>query len=187
MVDRQVKGNGKKSLIMDNLKKNQLKKNNPKKESVKLNISVKQHKDLHQHVNPHLDHKEVPKGSYHPEGKKIHPMLSKGRLDWIWTKIKLGKFHPFPLVMILLLFIPLFVVLLLALGVKLPFSFTNIPILKNILNYVGIYSDKDLFVNATWVYWWPIFIGTIFIFKRIWCGGFCPFGLMTDIGNFLWA
>jgi len=142
------------------------------------------HEELHEHVNPHIHHSDVPHGTYHPDPTHEEPLKSRFRLDWIWTKIRIGKFYPFPLVAILLIGIPLIPVILLALGVPLPFSIAELPFLKGILNYIGIYSDKDLFVVSTWVFWWPIFIFTIIIFKRIWCGGFCPFGLVTDIGNF---
>lgn len=116
--------------------------------------------------------------------KNSSPMKSFLRLDWIYTKIRIGNFHPFPLLMMLLIGIPLIPLVLLALDFVLPITFTELPILKGMFNFIGIYSARDLFVNATWVYWWPMFIASIFIFKRLWCGGFCPFGLMTDIGNF---
>jgi polyferredoxin len=150
------------------------------------------HKELHSHVNPHVHHKEVHPSEYKPKTKDItspgvkkpEPLHSRFRLDWIFTKIKIKNFYPFPLVTILLLMVTLFPLILLALGSRLPFTIVNLPWLSALFDAMGIYNHRDLFLIGTWVIWWPLFIFTILIFKRIWCGGFCPFGLMTDIGNF---
>lgn len=144
------------------------------------------HEELHQHVNPHTHHSEVPKKLYQIEKKfaKEDTLKSRLRLDWLYTKLKIRNFYLFPITTIVLLALGLIPIVLGVLNVPLPMSIANLPFLKGILEFLGIYNDKDLFVISTWVYWWPIFIATIFIFKRLWCGGFCPFGLTTDIGNF---
>ena len=95
----------------------------------------------------------------------VEPLKSRFRLDWIFTKIRIGKFYPFPLIAILLIGIPLIPMVLLSIGVELPFSIVELPGVKPVVNYMGIFSDKDLFVTSTWVFWWPIFIFTILIFS----------------------
>ncbi len=157
----------------------------PKRKQKNKKIVQPSHEELSQHVHPHLAPEDVPKETFIPiTDIKVEPLKSRFRLDWIFTKIRIKKFYPFPLVAILFIAVPLIPTILLSLGIPLPFTVTQLPFLKGILNYIGIYSDRDLFVISTWVYWWPLFIVTILIFKRIWCGGFCPFGLITDIGNF---
>ena len=76
------------------------------------------HEEIHPHVNPHVDAKEVPEGTYHHD-KKVEtepPMKSRLRLDWIWTKVRIGKFYPIPIVTILLIGLPMIPMLLAALG-----------------------------------------------------------------------
>src|SRR3989338_7042642 len=105
------------------------------------------------------------------------------RLNWLYIKIKVKKVSIFPIAMIVLVLLPLFPLIFSSIGVDLGFS--QIPFLKGAMEKLGMYSDRDLFVNTTWVIWWPLFIVSIFFFRRIWCGGFCPFGLVTDIGNWI--
>ncbi len=110
-------------------------------------------------------------------GKKLYP------LQWIY-RLNIKNFHFFPLVIIVLLLIGVIPMILIAFGLPLPHQ-SQAPVVRDVLSKIGIFNDRDLFVTATWILWWPLFIGTIFIFRRIWCGGFCPFGLVTDMGNFV--
>ena len=135
------------------------------------NLLHPSHEEIHEHVNPHIRHNEVhPKlyqiGSEHAEEK---PLKSKFRLDWIFTKIKIGGFYPFPMITIIFLAVFLVQIILLGLGIKIPFTIVDLPFLQGMFEYLGIYNHKDLLVISTWVYWLPIFIATIFVFKRLWC------------------
>lgn len=105
------------------------------------------------------------------------------RLNWLYTKLKVKNFYFFPLGIIILILLPLIPLIFSTIGIDLGLS--QLPIIKDILAKIGVYSDRDLLVNTTWILWWPLFILTIFIFRRIWCGGFCPFGLITDFGNWV--
>ena len=129
-----------------------------------------------------LDGQPLPAGVMPPQletgfGKKLYP------LQWIY-RVNINGFHPFPWVMMILLLVGVIPMILYSVGVPLP-QISSIPFLKPLFNSLGMYSDRDLFVSSTWLIWWPLFIFTILIFRRIWCGGFCPFGLITDIGNFV--
>jgi polyferredoxin len=133
---------------------------------------------------PHigLDGKPLPDGVMGPKletgfGKKLYPF------QWIY-RLNVKGFYPFPWLMMILLFVGVLPLILYSIGVPMP-AISDIPIVKEILNSLGMYSDRDVFVMSTWLIWWPLFIFTILIFRRIWCGGFCPFGLTTDIGNWV--
>ena len=110
-------------------------------------------------------------------GKKLYPF------QWIY-RLNFFGFYFFPWFVMLLLLVGVIPMILFAMGVPLP-EISSIPGIKQMVNALGWHSDRDLFVNATWVIWWPAFILTIILFRRIWCGGFCPFGLVTDIGNWV--
>lgn len=110
-------------------------------------------------------------------GKKLYPF------QWIY-RVSFFGFHPFPFLVMLLLLLGVLPMILFAMGLPIP-QVSQLPVIKEIVNALGWFNDRDLFVNATWVVWWPAFILTILIFRRIWCGGFCPFGLVTDIGNWI--
>jgi polyferredoxin len=129
-----------------------------------------------------LDGRPLPPGVMGPKletgpGKKWYPF------QWIY-RMNLGGFHFFPYGVMLLLLIGVLPMILFSMGLPLP-QITSIPYLHDIFASLGMYSDRDLFVSSTWLIWWPIFIFTILIFRRLWCGGFCPFGLTTDMGNWV--
>lgn len=129
-----------------------------------------------------LDGNPLPPGVKGPKietgfGKKLYPF------QWIYRVNFLG-FHPFPYVVMLALLLGVLPMILYAVGVPV-LQMSSIPGIKQIVNFLGWHNDRDLFVNATWVIWWPLFIMTMIIFRRIWCGGFCPFGLITDVGNWI--
>jgi len=101
--------------------------------------------------------------------------------QWIY-RVNIGGFHPFPMALIVLLLLSTILPILAALGLRLP-QLVDLPVIGNVLGVVmDASTDRDLFVNMTWVLWWPLFIFTILIFRRMWCA-VCPFGLLTDIGN----
>ena len=130
-----------------------------------------------------LDGKPLPPGV---RGPKIETGPGTGRyypFQWIY-RLSVRGFHPFPWLIMTLLLIGVLPMILYSMGVPM-FQVSDIPGLKQLFEALGWHNDRDVFVNATWVIWWPAFILTIIIFRRIWCGGFCPFGLVTDIGNFL--
>ncbi len=111
-------------------------------------------------------------------GKRLYPF------QWVY-RVHLFSFYPFPWLVMVLLLIGVLPMILYSVGLPIP-QLTSIPFLHSLLQTFGWHgSDRDLFVNVTWVIWWPLFILTILFFRRIWCGGFCPFGLVTDIGNFI--
>lgn len=127
-----------------------------------------------------VDGKDLPPGVKAPQletgpGKKLWP------LQWVF-RLSIGNFYPFPWVMMVLLLVAVIPLVLFSVGVPVP-QLSSAPILKDVFAFLGAFSDRDLFVWGTWIVWWPLFIMTILIFRRIWCGGFCPFGLITDIGN----
>ncbi|MDD9953353.1 MAG: 4Fe-4S binding protein [Candidatus Woesearchaeota archaeon] len=103
--------------------------------------------------------------------------------QWIY-RVNFFGFHPFPWFVMVALLIGTLPMILYASGVPVP-QMSDMPILGDIFKWLGWHNDRDLFVNATWVIWWPAFILTMIIFRRIWCGGFCPFGLLTDVGNWV--
>lgn len=101
--------------------------------------------------------------------------------QWIY-RFNVRGFHPFPFLFILALLVFTIPPTLTALGMPLP-QITDLPVVGDIISrLLGASNDRDLFVNMTWVLWWPLFIFTILIFRRLWCA-ICPFGLLTDIGN----
>lgn len=129
-----------------------------------------------------VDGSPLPEGVKGPKletgpGRKLYPF------QWIY-RISFRGFHPFPWLVMVLLLLGVLPMILYASGVPVP-QITDIPGLKQVFASLGWHNDRDLFVNSTWVIWWPAFILTIIIFRRIWCGGFCPFGLTTDIGNWV--
>ena len=121
------------------------------------------------------------------KGPKLETGLGKGKklypFQWIY-RLNIAGFHFFPWGVMVLLLLGVTPMILFAMGVPVP-QLSSIPIVKDIIGIFGWHNDRDIFVNATWVVWWPLFICTIIIFRRIWCGGFCPFGLVTDIGNWV--
>jgi len=122
-----------------------------------------------------------------PEGVK-GPKLETGPgtgkyypFQWIY-RLNIKGFHFFPWFFMVALLVGVLPMILYASGVPV-FQMSDIPLLGDLFKALGWHNDRDVFVNATWVLWWPLFILTIIIFRRIWCGGFCPFGLITDMGN----
>jgi polyferredoxin len=131
-----------------------------------------------------LDGKPLPKGIRAPKidtgfgkGKKLYPF------QWIY-RLHVKGFHPFPWLIMFLLLVGVLPMILYSMGLPTP-QISSIPGLKQLFAMLGMYNDRDVFVSSTWLIWWPLFIFTILIFRRIWCGGFCPFGLITDIGNWV--
>ncbi len=137
--------------------------------------------------------------------RRLLPVIQNSlKVEWIYTDIKVAGLNPFPLIIILLLFASMIPPLLYSAGLPVP-GITdmlpkikslaenfNIPLLpslmdfaKNTLSKIYLFNDNDIFMFATWIVWWPLFLIAIIIFRRIWCGGFCPFGLVTDIGNWI--
>lgn len=110
-------------------------------------------------------------------GKKLYPF------QWIF-RLNVKGYYFFPFGFMLLLLIGVVPMILYSLGISVP-QMTSIPILSDFMAKMGVFNDRDMFVMATWLIWWPAFIFTIIIFRRLWCGGFCPFGLVTDIGNWV--
>lgn len=115
--------------------------------------------------------------------RKLIPKLENFRFDWIYTKVKIGNFNVIPLIFILAFLIGVIPPLLYSSGFVKVGILDNLPFLKEFLSKIYIFNDNDLFLFITWIIWWPLFLITIFIFRRIWCGGFCPFGFLTDVGN----
>ncbi|MDY6789454.1 MAG: 4Fe-4S binding protein [Candidatus Nanohaloarchaea archaeon] len=105
-------------------------------------------------------------------------------LQRVFTEIKWKKFYPVPLLFILFTFLGFVVPMLRSLGLPIP-SLLSLPYVAELAAMLGLYSSQDLFVFMTWIVWWPAFIISIFIFRRLWCGGFCPFGIATDVGNWI--
>ncbi len=128
------------------------------------------------------DNRELPPDVMPPSietgpGKKLWP------LQWIY-RLNIAGFYFFPYGMMWLLLAAVVPLVLYSVGFPI-FQVSQVPIIKDILAFLGVYNDRDAFVWGTWIIWWPLFIITILIFRRIWCGGFCPFGLITDIGNWV--
>jgi len=126
---------------------------------------------------PDVNVKMVPGKMMTGPGKKLYPF------QWIY-RLNIKGFYWFPYVVMVALLLGVVPLILYSVGVPVPQQ-SQIPIVKDIMAQLGIFSDRDLFVIATWLLWWPLFIFTILLFRRIWCGGFCPFGLITDMGNWV--
>ena len=129
-----------------------------------------------------LDGKPLPQGIMPPKietgfGKKLYPF------QWIY-RLHYKNWYPFPYAAMLILLIGVVPMIMFSMGFPM-MQISSIPYLKDIFAWLGMHSDRDLFVMSTWLIWWPLFIFTILIFRRLWCGGFCPFGLITDMGNWL--
>jgi len=129
-----------------------------------------------------VDGKPLPAGVMGPKletgpGRRWYPF------QWIY-RLNIKGFHFFPWGVMALLLVGVLPIILYSAGVPMP-QITSIPLLKELFAKLGVFSDRDLFVSSTWLLWWPLFIFTILIFRRIWCGGFCPFGLVTDMGNYV--
>lgn len=103
-------------------------------------------------------------------------------LQRAFTEIRWKRFYPVPVLLIAFTFIGFAVPMLRTLGLPLP-SILSLPYMTELAAAMGVYSSQDLFVFMTWIIWWPAFIVSILIFRRVWCGGFCPFGVATDVGN----
>src|SRR3989344_580487 len=119
--------------------------------------------------------------------RKMFPIISNNlKAEWIYNDIKLAGINPFPLVVIILLLISMVPPMLYTAGFPMPSLTKMMPsFLKDFLQKIYLFNDNDVFMFMTWIVWWPIFLVTILIFRRIWCGGFCPFGLTTDFGNWI--
>jgi len=117
--------------------------------------------------------------------RKLFPSLEKFRFDWIYTKVRIGKFNFFPLLFILAFLFGVIPPLLYSSGILNVGFLDLMPFLKEPLSKIYIFNDNDLFMFITWIIWWPWFLLIIIFFRRIWCGGFCPFGFLTDIGNWV--
>lgn len=133
--------------------------------------------DIEEKKSDEINVKLVPGQMMTGFGKRLYP------IQWIY-RLNIKGFYYFPYVVMLLLLLGVVPMILYSVDIPFP-QLTSIPGVDTIMHNLGIFNDRDLFVAATWLLWWPAFIFTIFIFRRIWCGGFCPFGLITDMGNWI--